>query len=67
MGRTTVGKREDQKEKNSHLESLPDIQTINFPNPKPPSLGWPRSLTPHPLQVSIQLRTRSSSPGATKS
>ena len=51
----------------TYEESLPCGQNANFPKPKPPSLGWPRSLTPHPLMTSSQLRTTSSSFFATKS
>jgi len=42
-------------------ESRPSLHKVNLPKPKPPSLGWPRSLTPQPLITSIQLRTISSS------
>jgi hypothetical protein len=51
----------------AYNESLPDGHKVNLPNPKPPSLGWPRSLTPHPLTISIHERTSSSFPSETKS
>ena len=51
----------------THLESRPSINSVNFPNPNPPSLGCPRSFTPQVLMTSIQLRTRSSSLRVTKS
>jgi hypothetical protein len=51
----------------THIESLPWVNNENFPKPNPPSLGCPRSFTPHPLITSIQVRTMSSSFLATKS
>ena len=51
----------------THLESRPRTRRPNLPNPNPPSLGCPRSLTPQDLMTSIQLRTRSSSLRVTKS
>ena len=47
----------------------PSVSKTNRPNPKAPSLGWPRPLllTPQPLTQVIQLRTISSSLFTTKS
>lgn len=51
----------------SYLESRPRTMRMNLPNPKPPSLGCPLSLTPQVFMTSIQLRTSSSSLRETKS
>lgn len=51
----------------TYTESRPSVSKTNRPNPKPPSLGWPLSLTPQPLTQVIQLRTISSSLFTTKS
>ena len=51
----------------TYLEFLPSTSNENFPYPNPPSLGCPRSFTPHPLTTSIQLLTSCSSRLTTKS
>ena len=51
----------------TYTESRPSVSKTNRPNPNPPSLGWPLSLTPQPLTQVIQLRTISSSLFTTKS
>ena|SRR5271168_3236650 len=56
-----------KKKRLTYTESRPSVSKMNRPNPKPPSLGWPISLTPQPLTQVIQLRTISSSLFTTKS
>src|ERR1700689_4868597 len=51
----------------TYEESLPFRHKVNLPNPNPPSLGCPRSLTPHPFTISIHVRTSSSFLSETKS